>query len=201
MLGYTGILSFGHAMFFGVGAYATGILLKHAGWSLGPAVLARDRRGSRAQRSSSASSRCGCAASTSPWPRWPSRRMFFILVQATDFRDITGAEDGLHGIPVPAWLNPTERAPDLLLRRAGLLRGDVSDRAARGRFAARPRDGGDPRKRAAGADDRLQHLRLQAAGCHAGRRHGGAGRPDERALESERHAGGASASRRRSTRC
>ena len=39
MLGYTGILSFGHAMFFGVGAYATGILLKHAGWSLGPVVL------------------------------------------------------------------------------------------------------------------------------------------------------------------
>ncbi|MCU0510029.1 MAG: branched-chain amino acid ABC transporter permease, partial [Anaerolineae bacterium] len=32
MLGYTGILSFGHAMFYGIGAYLTGILLKYAGW-------------------------------------------------------------------------------------------------------------------------------------------------------------------------
>src|SRR5437879_1226495 len=34
LFGYTGILSFGHAMFFGIGAYATGILLKHAGLGL-----------------------------------------------------------------------------------------------------------------------------------------------------------------------
>ncbi len=31
----------------------------------------------------------------------------FILVEATDFRQWTGAEDGLHGIPVPDFLNPT----------------------------------------------------------------------------------------------
>jgi branched-chain amino acid transport system permease protein len=35
-------------------------------------------------------------------------QMFFILAEATDFRDWTGAEDGLHGIPVPDWLNPTD---------------------------------------------------------------------------------------------
>jgi len=34
-------------------------------------------------------------------------QMFFILAEATDFRDWTGAEDGLHGVPVPDWLNPT----------------------------------------------------------------------------------------------
>lgn len=38
LLGYTGIVSFGHAMFFGFGAYATGILLKQnestMGWFL-----------------------------------------------------------------------------------------------------------------------------------------------------------------------
>jgi branched-chain amino acid transport system permease protein len=32
LAGYTGYLNFGHAMFFGIGAYATGILMKHAGW-------------------------------------------------------------------------------------------------------------------------------------------------------------------------
>lgn len=28
LLGYTGIVSFGHAMFFGIGAYSTGVMLK-----------------------------------------------------------------------------------------------------------------------------------------------------------------------------
>src|ERR671939_1265846 len=34
LFGYTGILSFGHAMFFGTGAYTAGILLKHARFDL-----------------------------------------------------------------------------------------------------------------------------------------------------------------------
>ncbi len=108
LMGYTGILSFGHAMFFGAGAYAAGILLKHAGWSLGPTVLAV----------------IGVAVVQSILIGVVSLRvsgvyltmatlafaqMFFILVQATDLRDITGAEDGLHGIQVPAWMNPTDQ--------------------------------------------------------------------------------------------
>ena len=32
LAGYTGYLNFGHAMFFGIGAYATAILMKHYGW-------------------------------------------------------------------------------------------------------------------------------------------------------------------------
>lgn len=107
LMGYTGILSFGHAMFFGTGAYFTGILLKHAGWALGPVVLAA----------------IGVAVLQSLLIGIVSLRvrgtylamvtlafaqMFYILVQATDLRDITGAEDGLHGIPVPEWLNPTD---------------------------------------------------------------------------------------------
>jgi branched-chain amino acid transport system permease protein len=107
MLGYTGILSFGHAMFFGVGAYATGILLKHAGWSLGPtallvvgvAIVLALLIGVVSLRVRGVYFAMATLAFAG---------MFFILVQATDFRDITGAEDGLHGIPVPAWLNPTD---------------------------------------------------------------------------------------------
>src|SRR5512147_703833 len=40
LMGFTGILSFGHAMFFGTGAYVAGILLKHEGWPLEQVVLA-----------------------------------------------------------------------------------------------------------------------------------------------------------------
>jgi branched-chain amino acid transport system permease protein len=40
VLGITGLLSFGHAMFFAVGAYLTGILLKSFGWTLLPTIVA-----------------------------------------------------------------------------------------------------------------------------------------------------------------
>ena len=38
VIGITGLLSFGHAMFFAVGAYVAGIMLKSYGWSFFPAV-------------------------------------------------------------------------------------------------------------------------------------------------------------------
>jgi len=107
LMGYTGILSFGHAMFFGAGAYTTGILLKHAGWSLGPVVLAvigvAIVQGLLIGVVSLRVRGVYLAMATLAFAQ-----MFFILVQATDLRDITGAEDGLHGIPVPAWMNPTD---------------------------------------------------------------------------------------------
>lgn len=40
LLGYTGIVSFGHAMFFGFGAYATGIFLQRAEPTMGVLLLA-----------------------------------------------------------------------------------------------------------------------------------------------------------------
>jgi branched-chain amino acid transport system permease protein len=109
LFGYTGTLSFGHAMFFGTGAYITGILLKESGWSLPAAVLAVigiavvqsliDRR-SVSLRVRGVYFDDGDAGLL--------RRCSYILVQATDLRDLTGAEDGVHGVPVPAWLNPTD---------------------------------------------------------------------------------------------
>ncbi len=107
LMGYTGILSFGHALFFGTGAYGIGILLKHAKWELGAAIVAV----------------IVLAALESLVIGFLSLRVrgvyfamvtlafataAFILVEATDFRQWTGAEDGLHGIPVPAFLNPTQ---------------------------------------------------------------------------------------------
>ncbi|MEF3274915.1 MAG: branched-chain amino acid ABC transporter permease [Chloroflexus sp.] len=106
LMGYTGILSFGHALFFGTGAYTIGILLKHAGWDLGAAMLAV----------------IGIAIVQSLIVGLLSLRvsgvyfamvtlafaqMAFLLAEATDFRQWTGAEDGLQSIPVPAWISPT----------------------------------------------------------------------------------------------
>jgi len=39
LFGYTGILSFGHALFFGAGVYLPVIELRHWQWALGPALL------------------------------------------------------------------------------------------------------------------------------------------------------------------
>jgi branched-chain amino acid transport system permease protein len=40
LLGYTGIVSFGHAMFFGIGAYSVGIVMHRLGHSAGELLLA-----------------------------------------------------------------------------------------------------------------------------------------------------------------
>jgi branched-chain amino acid transport system permease protein len=40
LFGYTGLLSFGHATFLGVGSYLTGIAMVHGGWPWGAALLA-----------------------------------------------------------------------------------------------------------------------------------------------------------------
>ena len=33
---------------------------------------------------------------------------FYILIKSTDLHEWTGADEGLHGVPVPVWLNPTQ---------------------------------------------------------------------------------------------
>ncbi len=105
LMGHTGILSFGHALFFGTGAYTLGILVKYGQWSIPAAIVAV----------------VIIAALESFVIGVLSLRVHgvyfamvtlafatvaFILVEATDFKKWTGAEDGLHGIPVPDALNP-----------------------------------------------------------------------------------------------
>ncbi len=105
LMGHIGILSFGHALFFGTGAYAVGILVKYAQWSLPVAILAviiitglesfiLGVLSLRVRGTYFAMVTLAFAT------------VAFILVEATDFRDWTGAEDGLHGVPFPDILNP-----------------------------------------------------------------------------------------------
>ena len=106
LMGYTGILSFGHAMFFGSGAYTSAMLLKHVGWDFWAVILAV----------------IGVAIAQGVLIGVLSLRvhgvyltmvtlafaqLFFIMAKASDFTRWTGAEDGVTDIPIPDWLNPT----------------------------------------------------------------------------------------------
>jgi branched-chain amino acid transport system permease protein len=126
LIGYTGILSFGHAAFFGGGGYVISIYYKHI---LPPSFLGAQG-----------------AIAIGPLDLTPAvaliagillvagvtsllgllfsavavrvRGVYFamvtlalaealhILSKATDFAKWTGADEGLHGVPFPAWLNP-----------------------------------------------------------------------------------------------
>ena len=99
LLGYTGLLSFGHAMFFGAGGYGTALALKHIqGLPLLPAVL------------------MGLLAAVvialllCPLVVRVSGTAFAMLhlafgelmhVLALKLRGITGGEDGIGGFPIP----------------------------------------------------------------------------------------------------
>src|SRR2546427_2558546 len=101
LLGYTGLLSFGQSTFFGSAAYVAGWLLKHYGISvflaLGTAVLVG-------------------AASAAPVGYLCVQRsgLYFIMLTfalnqlfyftAYQWTSVTGGEDGMPGIPRPAFL-------------------------------------------------------------------------------------------------
>jgi len=99
LLGYMGVLSFGHAMFFGTGAYMTAIVLTHIeGFPLLPAVLVGGVTGGV------------LALILSPLLVRVSGTAFamltlafgqLIFVAALKFREVTGGEDGVGGYPIP----------------------------------------------------------------------------------------------------
>ena len=99
LLGYMGVLSFGHAMFFGTGAYATALALTHIqGFPLLPAVLVGGLAGGL------------LALILSPLLVRVSGTAFamltlafgqLIFVVALKYREVTGGEDGIGGYPIP----------------------------------------------------------------------------------------------------
>lgn len=107
LLGYSGILSFGHAMFFGTGGYVVAILIdKHFNWplmyALGAVVIISLVQGIVFGILSLRVKGVYLAMVTLAFAE-----MFFILAEAGDFRAYTGADDGLHGFPVPEFLSAT----------------------------------------------------------------------------------------------
>jgi branched-chain amino acid transport system permease protein len=127
LIGYSGILSFGHAAFFGAGAYTTALLLTH--WApnfidkyritmpglgditgevvfvltLLAAALVSLLIGLLFSATSVRLKGAYFAMLT-----LALAEAFHIISKATDFVKWTGADEGLHGVPTPDWLNPTQ---------------------------------------------------------------------------------------------
>jgi len=66
LLGFTGVLSFGHAAYFGLGAYGAGMVIKYLVPSTPLGILVGVLVGTAAAAIIGALT-CGCVASTSPW--------------------------------------------------------------------------------------------------------------------------------------
>lgn len=105
IFGFTGLLSFGHSMFFAVGAYTTGIALKSFGLSLwqtlGVVLLAAFAQAllfgivlPRVKGITFALVTLGMAS------------VFHIIVMSTEFGAYTGADVGLQGVVVPDFISP-----------------------------------------------------------------------------------------------
>jgi len=114
ILGITGLLSFGHAMFFAVGAYLTGIAFKNFQWGLGTTILAVFVAGivqallfglvlPRVKGITFALVTLGFAS------------VFEIVVKSNEMVAYTGADVGLQGVIVPEWLNTSNERFNLYL--------------------------------------------------------------------------------------
>ncbi len=114
VLGITGLLSFGHAMFFATGAYFTGIAFKTLDWGLGATLAGVAVIGvlqallfgmvlPRVKGITFALVTLGFAS------------VFFIIVQASELAEWTGADVGLQGVIVPELINTTNERYRLYL--------------------------------------------------------------------------------------
>ncbi len=107
VLGITGLLSFGHGMFFAFGAYMAGILLKSFGWPLWQVLIGIVVLGvmqallfalvlPRVKGITFALVTLGIAS------------VFDILIKSQELNAFTGADVGLQGVPRPAGLSPAD---------------------------------------------------------------------------------------------
>lgn len=106
ILGISGLLSFGHAMFFAVGAYTIGIMLRsfEMGFfpALGIVIIAALVQAAlfaivlpRVKGITFALVTLGMASA------------FSIIIQSSELKEYAGAEIGLQGVISPAWLDTT----------------------------------------------------------------------------------------------
>ncbi|HEY9086658.1 MAG TPA: branched-chain amino acid ABC transporter permease [Anaerolineaceae bacterium] len=127
LFGYTGILSFGQAAFFGVGAYTMALFFKHAAPAIASQYQVFLPGGVNITDAvlmimavllvmvvgvlmgllfSAVSLRVRGVYYT--MITLAMAEAFYILSKTTDLIQWTGADEGLHGVDFPAWINPTQ---------------------------------------------------------------------------------------------
>jgi branched-chain amino acid transport system permease protein len=105
IFGITGMLSFGHSMFFGVGAYLTGIALKSFNLSL-PASLFLVLPASIVQAILFGLVLPRVKGITFALVTLGIASVFHILVMSSELGQYTGADVGLQGVIPPAFISP-----------------------------------------------------------------------------------------------
>ena len=110
IMGYTGMVSFGHAAYFGLGAYASALVLIHFGQPIPLALLA-------------GAVLAGLVAVPVGWFSTRATGIYFAMLTlafaqllytvAYKWRDLTGGSDGIAGVPKTAlfWGGPSLASP------------------------------------------------------------------------------------------
>jgi len=110
ILGYTGMVSFGHAAYFGLGAYGSALTLIHFGQPIPVALLA-------------GAALAGLVAAPVGWFSTRATGIYFAMLTlafaqllytvAYKWRDLTGGSDGIAGVPKTAlyWGGPSLASP------------------------------------------------------------------------------------------
>jgi branched-chain amino acid transport system permease protein len=105
IFGITGLLSFGHSMFFGVGAYLTGIAIKSFDLSL-PAALGLILLAAIAQAVLFGLVLPRVKGITFALVTLGIASVFHIIVMSSELGPYTGADVGLQGVIVPSYISP-----------------------------------------------------------------------------------------------
>ena len=120
ILGVTGLLSFGHAMFFAVGAYLTGIMLKSFGWSLW-ATLGMVFVAALIQALLFAVVLPRVKGITFALVTLGIASVFYIVIQSQELSVYTGADVGLQGAIAPEFINAAAHRMRFYFVSLGLL--------------------------------------------------------------------------------
>ena len=184
LLGFTGLLSFGHAAFLGAGAYTAGYVLLHWGFTPELGLLAGDC-GRRAARSAVRRARDSQARHLLRDDHAGARADGVLLLPAGALHRRRGwfARHPARQAVRPAEFAGRRRRARLraLLRRGGHLRRRLLARLSHRSLAVRSGVESDSRERAARALARLRRRPLQAARVRAVGRAGGSGGRDQSA--------------------
>jgi branched-chain amino acid transport system permease protein len=120
IFGITGLLSFGHSMFFAVGAYTTGIAVKSFGLGLGPTLLLV-LMAALAQALLFGIVLPRVKGLTFALVTLGMASVFHIIIQSAELGVYTGADVGLQGVIVPDFISPVSQRLRLYFISLGVL--------------------------------------------------------------------------------